>query len=58
MAIACSERTVLSGNAPYDKYKAWVKSALTEQQVRGMPVFFGKAMCDRRHEGGNFTLNA
>jgi cytochrome c peroxidase len=58
MAIACFERTLLSGNAPYDRYKRGNKSALTAAQVRGMSVFFDKAGCDRCHEGSNFTLNA
>jgi cytochrome c peroxidase len=58
MAIACFERTVLSGNAPYDKYKRGIKTALTAEQVRGMSVFFDKATCDKCHEGANFTLNA
>jgi len=57
-AIACFERTVLSGNAPYDRYKNGDKSAMTTGQVRGMNVFFEKAKCDRCHEGSNFTLNA
>jgi cytochrome c peroxidase len=56
-AIACFERTVLSGNAPYDRYKAGNRSAMSAPQVRGMKVFFDKAQCDRCHEGGNFTLN-
>jgi cytochrome c peroxidase len=55
MAIATFERTVLSGNAPFDKYKAGDKSAMTEAQVRGMKVFFDKAQCDRCHIGFNFT---
>jgi cytochrome c peroxidase len=58
MAIACFERTVLSGNSPYDRYKAGDKRALTPAQVRGMSVFFNKAKCDKCHEGANFTLNA
>ena len=58
MAIACFERTVLSGNAPYDRYKRGDKKALTAEQVRGMSVFFDKAKCDKCHEGANFTLNA
>ncbi|SPF38686.1 Methylamine utilization protein MauG [Candidatus Sulfopaludibacter sp. SbA4] len=58
MAIACFERTVLSGNAPYDKYKRGDKKAMTPGQVRGMAVFFDKAKCDKCHEGANFTLNA
>jgi cytochrome c peroxidase len=58
MAIASFERTVLSGNAPYDRYKRGNKSAMTASQVRGMDVFFEKAKCDKCHEGSNFTLNA
>ena len=54
-AIATFERTVLSGNAPYDRYKAGDKKAMTEAQVRGMNVFFDKAQCDRCHIGFNFT---
>ncbi|MEO8595832.1 MAG: cytochrome c peroxidase [Candidatus Solibacter sp.] len=57
-AIATFERTVLSGNAPYDRYKRGQKSAMNASQVRGMDVFFNKAKCDRCHEGSNFTLNA
>jgi cytochrome c peroxidase len=57
-AIACFERTVLSGNSPYDRYKNGDKKAMTSEQVRGMSVFFDKAKCDKCHEGGNFTLNA
>jgi cytochrome c peroxidase len=58
MAIASFERTVLSGNAPYDRYKKGDKTAMTAGQVRGMNVFFEKAKCDKCHEGSNFTLNA
>ncbi len=58
MAIACFERTVLSGNAPYDKYKHGGKKAMTAAQMHGMSVFFDKAKCDKCHEGANFTLNA
>jgi len=57
-AIASFERTVLSGNAPYDRYKKGDKRAMTASQIRGMAVFFDKAKCDRCHEGSNFTLNA
>lgn len=57
-AIATFERTVLSGNSPYDQFKAGNKKAMTPQQVRGMTLFFGKARCDACHEGINFTANA
>jgi cytochrome c peroxidase len=58
MAIATFERTILSGNAPYDRYKKGDKKAMSAEQVRGMSVFFDKAKCDRCHENSNFTLNA
>jgi cytochrome c peroxidase len=57
MAIATFERTLLSGNAPYDRYKRGDKKAMTAEQVRGMAVFINKAKCDKCHEGANFTLN-
>lgn len=38
-AIAAFERTVLSGNSPYDKFQAGDKTALNEVQQRGMKVF-------------------
>lgn len=56
MAIASFERTVLSGNAPWDRYRRGDKKAMTPQQVRGFAVF-DKAKCDSCHEGVNFTLN-
>lgn len=57
-AIACYERTVLCGDAPYDRFKAGDKSALTEAAQRGMTLFFGKARCSSCHSGPNFTDNA
>ena len=57
-AIATFERTLLSGNSPYDRYKAGDKKALAPAQVRGMDVFFNIAKCDQCHEGINFTTNA
>ena len=57
-AIATFERTVLSGNAPFDKYLAGDKKAMSETQVRGMSVFLDKAQCDRCHIGFNFTDNS
>lgn len=58
MAIAAYERTVLSGDAPYDKFKAGDKAALSEPAQRGMKLFFGKANCSACHSGPNFTDNA
>jgi len=57
-AIACYERTVLSGDAPYDRYKAGDFEAMSEAAQRGMDLFFGKARCSACHSGPNFTDNA
>ena len=54
-AIATFERTVLSGNAPYDRYQAGDTSAMSEAQVRGKDVFIKKAACDACHLGFNFS---
>ena len=54
-AIATFERTVLSGNSPYDRYKAGDKSALSAAQIRGLKLFEGKAKCAECHSGFNFT---
>jgi cytochrome c peroxidase len=50
-AIAAFERTVLSGNAPFDRYEAGDRSALTPAQIRGSTVFFQKSGCDHCHLG-------
>ncbi len=57
-AIAAFERTVLSGDAPYDKFKAGDKTALSESAQRGMNLFFGKANCSSCHSGASFTDSA
>jgi cytochrome c peroxidase len=57
-AIATFERTILSGNAPYDRFKAGDKTALSESAQRGMKLFFGKANCSACHAGPAFTDGA
>jgi cytochrome c peroxidase len=57
-AIAAYERTILSGDAPFDRFKAGDKNALSEAAQRGMKLFFGKAHCSACHSGPNFTDNA
>ena len=44
-AIASFERTVLSGDAPYDRFKAGDSTALSESAQRGMKIFFNKGRC-------------
>ncbi len=56
-AIAAYERTVLSGDAPFDKFKAGDKAALSEGAERGRKLFFGKANCTACHAGASFTDN-
>lgn len=56
MAIATFERTILSGNSPYDRYQAGDKSALTAEQIHGLTLF-KKVGCVNCHLGGNFTNN-
>ena len=45
-AIASFERTVLSGNSPYDKFKAGDEKALNEAQKRGMELFESAGCAD------------
>jgi len=47
-AIAAFERTVLSGNSPYDRFKAGDESALSDAQKRGLKSF-EKAGCANCH---------
>jgi cytochrome c peroxidase len=58
-AIATFERLVVSGNSPFDQFKAGNKDALSASAQRGMEIFFSnKARCDSCHEGINFTNGA
>jgi cytochrome c peroxidase len=54
-AIATFERTIVSGNSPYDRYLAGDKSALTKQQKDGLDFFNKKGECAECHNGPNFT---
>ncbi len=54
-AIAAFERTVLSGNSPYDQYKNGDEDALDDIEKKGMNLFFGKALCSTCHTAPLFT---
>jgi cytochrome c peroxidase len=54
-AIATFERTIYSGNSPYDRYLAGDKSALSKQQKAGLEFFNRKGECAECHNGPNFT---
>jgi len=56
-ALAAYERTLISRSSPYDRYLAGERSALTEQQKRGLVLFNGKAECMTCHNGPDLTDN-
>jgi len=50
-AIAAFERTLVSKNAPIDRYLKGDKNALSEEAKRGMEIFTGKGKCIECHYG-------
>ncbi len=54
-AIAAYERTILSGNSPYDRFRAGDANALSAAAKRGLALFEGKGKCVQCHAGFNFT---
>jgi cytochrome c peroxidase len=54
-AIADYERTRMSGNSPYDRWKNGDESAVSEPVKLGDRLFFDKAGCNQCHLGYNFT---
>ncbi|HEV7282145.1 MAG TPA: cytochrome c peroxidase [Pirellulaceae bacterium] len=57
-AIGAFERTINSGNAPFDRWKAGDKTALSPEAERGRALFFGKANCSACHSGPHFSDGA
>jgi len=50
LAIASFERTVISGNSPFDRYYyGGEKDALTEQQISGFDLFLNRGRCVSCH---------
>ena len=54
-AIAAYEREIVSANSPYDQYVNGDDDALTEQQLRGLELFYTKAKCADCHNGAMFS---
>jgi cytochrome c peroxidase len=48
-AIAAYERTLLSGNSPFDRFIGGNSEAITDAQLRGWQLFKGKAKCTECH---------
>jgi len=51
LAIAAYERTVLSNQAPFQKWLAGDKSIMSDEEKRGAIVFFEKGKCVSCHDG-------
>lgn len=54
-ALASYVRTILSGDAPIDRYYAGESAALTAEQREGLNLFRGKANCMSCHVGPTFS---
>jgi cytochrome c peroxidase len=54
-AIASFERTILSGNSPYDRFLNGDKHALSQNAKRGLDIFERTGECSECHSGYNFT---
>lgn len=50
-AIAAYERTVLTNQAPFQKWLRGDTNALSKNQIYGASLFFDKAQCDKCHTG-------
>jgi cytochrome c peroxidase len=54
-ALASYVRSVMSGDAPYDRFLNGNRSALSQEQQRGLQVFRGKGNCTACHVGPTFS---
>jgi len=54
-ALASYLRTILSGDAPVDRYLNGDRAALSEQARQGLNIFRGKGNCSACHVGPTFT---
>lgn len=54
-ALATYVRSIMSGNAPYDRYVNGDRTALSAEAQAGLKVFRGKGNCTACHVGPNFT---
>ncbi|MDQ3348864.1 MAG: cytochrome-c peroxidase [Acidobacteriota bacterium] len=54
-ALATYIRSIMSGNAPYDRFVNGDRTALSAEAQIGLQVFRGKGNCSACHVGPNFT---
>jgi cytochrome c peroxidase len=57
-AIACYERTLISGNSRYDRFLQYGENVLSESEIKGKNIFFGeKGECFHCHGTYYFSSN-
>ena len=54
-SFAAYERKLITGEAPFDRYVAGQKDAISDSAKRGLQLFVGKAFCVQCHAGSIFT---
>lgn len=54
-ALASFERTIVSTESPFDRWRKGDSRAVDASVKRGFALFTGKAKCDSCHQGFNFT---
>ena len=55
MAIACFQRTIISGRSRFDRFLKGAPNALDDDQIRGLHLFRTKAGCMNCHSGPAMT---
>lgn len=53
--LATYVRSLLSGNTRYDRYMNGDRTALTDEEQRGLRLFTGRGMCLSCHDGAHFS---
>jgi cytochrome c peroxidase len=56
-ALASFERTVISTESPFDRWRQGQAGAMSDSAQRGFDIFNGKGNCAKCHQGFNFTDN-
>ncbi|MER3328732.1 MAG: cytochrome c peroxidase, partial [Candidatus Kapaibacterium sp.] len=54
-ALAAFQRELVTRNTAYDRFVMGDKNALTDNQKKGLRLFFTKAKCSNCHNGPNFS---
>jgi cytochrome c peroxidase len=57
LAVATYERTIVSGQAPFDRWIDGDATAISDEAKQGFDLFNGKGNCTACHTGWNFTDN-